>query len=88
MVLTTQQIVQHLPAKACTCDALLAPEEIGGSWEQFHDSLLPNTARKWCPTGKAMSHKKFPEKETYIGNVVILRNSCLSMGSCEKLYIL
>jgi hypothetical protein len=66
----------------------VAPEEIGGRYEQFHDCFLPVSARKLCPTRRVLSHKKVPEKEAYLGNVLILRNSFLSMGSCQKLYIL
>ena len=50
-------------AKACSCDTPVAPEEIGGRREQFHDCFLPITARKWCSTRKVMSHKKFPTEE-------------------------
>ena len=35
-----------------------------------------------------MSHKKVPQKEAYIGNVLILRNFFLSMESCQKLDVL
>jgi hypothetical protein len=66
----------------------VAREEICGRWEQFNDSFLPVTARKWCPTKRFLSHKKVPEKEAYLRNVLILRNSFLSMGSCQKLYII
>jgi hypothetical protein len=64
----------------------MAPEEIGGRWEQFHDCFPLVTTRKWCPTSRVMSHKKVPQKEAYLGNVLILRNSFLSMRSCQKLY--
>jgi hypothetical protein len=63
----------------------VAPDEIGCWWEQFHDCFLPVTARKWCPTRMVLSHEKVPEKEAYLGNDLILRNSFLSMGSCQKL---
>ena len=66
----------------------VAPEEIGGRWEQFHDCFLSETTRKWCPTSRIMSHKKVPQKEAYLGNILILRNPFLSMGSCQKLYVL
>jgi hypothetical protein len=66
----------------------VAPEEMGGRWEQFHDCFLPVTAREWCPTRRVLSHKKFPQKEAYLGNDLILWNSFLSMGSCQKLEIL
>jgi hypothetical protein len=60
----------------------VAPEEIGGSWEPFHDCFLAVTARKWCPPRRVLSHKKVPEEEAYLGNALILRNSFLGMGSC------
>ena len=55
-----------------------------GSWGVY---FLPLTASKWCPTRRVLSHKKVPEKEAYLGNVLILRNSFLGMGSCQRLYI-
>jgi hypothetical protein len=66
----------------------VSPEEIGCRWEQFHDCFLPATARKWCPWWRVLSHKTVPQKGAYLGNVLILRNSFLSMRSCQKCYIL
>jgi hypothetical protein len=76
------------PNKAMHMWLPVAPEEIGGRWEQLHGCFLPVTARKWCPTRRVLSHKKVPQKEAHIGNVLILRNSLLSMGSCQRLYTL
>jgi hypothetical protein len=75
------------PSKTMPLQLPVAPEEIGGRWEQFHDCLIPETTRKWCPMSRIMSHK-VPQKEAYLGNVLILRNSFLSMGSCQKLCLM
>ncbi len=83
-----KQIVQCFLTKRFTGDTFVAPVEIGGRWEQFQECFLLITASKWCPTGRVMSQKRFPEKVAYLGNIFVLRNSCLSMGSCQKLYIL
>ena len=66
----------------------VAPEEIGGRWEQFHDCFYPVTVREWCLTRRDLTHKKVPEKEAYLGHDLIPRNCFLSMGSCQKLYVL
>ena len=80
--LLLKRIVQCFLAKPCICDT------IGGRWEQLNDCFPPVTTRKWCPTRRVMSHKKVPQKEAYLGNVLILRNSFLSVGSCQKRYVL
>jgi hypothetical protein len=64
------------------------PEEIGGRWGQFHDCPFPETATKLWHTSRIMAYKKVPQKEAYLGNVLILRNSFLGMGSCQKHYVL
>jgi hypothetical protein len=66
----------------------VAPEEIGGRWEQFNDCFLPVTAKKWCPIRRVMFHKKVPEKEAYLGNFLIPRNSFLGRIMSEVLYLL
>ena len=64
----------------------MAPEEIGGRWEQFHDCFHVITAIMWCRTRRVLSHKKVPEKEAYLGDVLILRN--VSVWELSELYIL
>ena len=73
------------PSKSMPMWHPVAHEEIGGRWEQFHDCFLSETTRRWCPMSRIMSHKKVSQKEAYLGNVHILRNSFLSIGSCQKL---
>jgi hypothetical protein len=61
-------------------------DEICGRSEQFHDCFIPIAAKNWCPTRRVLSHEKGPLKEAHW--VLILRKAFLSVGSCQKLYIL
>jgi hypothetical protein len=37
----------------------MAPEKIGGRWEQFHDCFFPVTGRNGVPPGGSFSTRRF-----------------------------